>query len=139
MSLNDSISAAINSEIPTVTIEDSLRSAVSRMIAAKSYALMVTTEDECIGIVTAMDLMRSVSKGEDLDETRVAHFMTACELITPEGTSKTPCIQLDESETVGNAIGVMETAGVHNILVTGYEGKPVGIVSSSDLLELAIS
>jgi len=62
--------------------------------------------------------------------------MTKCDFNTDK-SSKNACIQLDEDEDVISAIKVMYEAGVNHLLVTGEKSKPVGIVSSLELIKLA--
>jgi CBS domain-containing protein len=139
MAFTDFISAAIKKDIPTIKLDDTLRAALKKMVDASTTALMVVGGEEIVGIVTDMDIMKSISDNEDLDQTRVSKFMTACELITSKRTQKAPCVQLDETQTVQMACGVMHLAGLHNILVTGKDDKPIGFVSTSDLIKLAVS
>jgi CBS domain-containing protein len=139
MALTDFISTAIKKDIPTIKLDDTLRTAIEKMVSAGTSAIMVVSGGEFVGIVTDMDVMKSISDNEDLDQTRVSKFMTACELITTKRTQQTPCVQLDETETVKMACGVMQLAGLHNILVTGKDDKPVGFVSTADLLKLALA
>lgn len=139
MAVTDFISAAIKKDIPAVKLDDTLRTAIEKMVEARTTALMVEAGGEFVGIVTDMDIMKSISDNDDPDGTRVAKFMTACELITAKRTHQTPCVQLDETETVKMACGVMQLAGLHNILVTGKDDKPVGFVSTADLIKLAIA
>jgi predicted transcriptional regulator len=70
-----------------------------------------------------------------LDETKADSFMIACELITERVTTN-PCIQLNEEESVGNALRLMSGAGVHNLMVSGENDTCVGTVSITDLLGL---
>ncbi|MBI5556364.1 MAG: CBS domain-containing protein [Deltaproteobacteria bacterium] len=139
MAYTDFISAAIKKDIPAIKLDDTLRAAIEKMAEAGTSALMVAAGGEFVGIVTDMDVMKSISDNEDLDQTRVSKFMTACELITTKRTQQAPCVQLDETETVKMACGVMQLSGLHNILVTGKDDKPVGFVSTGDLLKLAIA
>jgi len=138
MSMNDSIKSAVRDNVPAVTIEDSLREAIRKMTEAESTALVVKTGDELIGIITEMDLMRGVEENADLDATTAASVMTACDMITKAG-AKSPCVQLDEDESAAAALAVMNEAGVHHLLVSGADGRAVGIVSARDLLRLYIS
>lgn len=136
MGLQDTISSAIQKNTPTVTIEDSLRTAIQRLGEAKASALAVRSGAELVGIVTEMDLMYSLSNGKDLDATQVAACMTACELISSKG-ARNPCVQLDESENVVTALNIMYEAGVHNLLVSGAGNQVLGVVAARDLLLLA--
>ena len=138
MGLNDEISLAVNWDAPSVGIEDSLRIVIQKMIDANVSALAVKTGDHVVGVITDMDVMLGVDEGNDLDETKASSFLTACELIDDKGV-KSPCVQLDAAESVGNALGVMAVAGVHNLLVSGENKKGAGMVSVHDLLRLVIS
>lgn len=138
MGFNDSISAAIQKDTPAVGLEDSLRTAVRKMSDAGASAIIVQSGAELVGIVTVMDLMNSVCRNDDLDGTKVTSFMTACELIT-RVVARVPCIQLDEDESVKNALDIMNEAGVHDLLVSGGpQGKAIGMVSAADLLKIAV-
>jgi CBS domain-containing protein len=138
MALSDEISLAVNWNAPGVDIEDSLRVVIKKMIDAKASALVAKVDDDVVGVITDMDVLLSVDAGKDLDETKASSVMTACELIDDKGV-KSPCVQLDSTETVDNALGVMAVAGVHNLLVSGGKGEKSGMVSIRDLLRLVIS
>lgn len=138
MGLTSEIRTAVNWNAPCVDVEDNLKAVIQKMADSKVSALVVKSGDNIAGVVTDMDLMRSIVEKEDLDTVKVAKFMTACELITAEGAKTTPCAQLDESESVENALKVMDVAGVHNLLVTGERGK-AGMVSARDLLKFVVS
>ena len=138
MSLNDEIRSAVNWDAPGVDMDDSLRTAIQKMMDGCTTALLVKMEGIVIGVVTDMDLMRSVVNKEDLDETKVSEFMTGCELITGK-RAQSPCVQLHEAESVENALGVLEIANLHNLVVSGENEKCAGTVSVRDLLGLVIS
>ncbi|HSH13708.1 MAG TPA: CBS domain-containing protein, partial [Desulfurivibrionaceae bacterium] len=70
--------------------------------------------------------------------TKVFECMTACDLITRSG-AKNPCVQLHEDETVGNALKLLEGAGVHSLMVSGPNSQCLGIISAGELLQAAIS
>ncbi len=135
MGLDTAISSAVKWDAPTIELEDSLRSAIKKMIAKNTSVLVVTSSDGIIGVVTNMDLLRCVARGDDFDKANVANFMSSCGIITTRKI-KTACIQLDETKSVQEAVGLMDLAGVHHLLVAGAQG--VGIISIQDLLRLAI-
>ena len=137
MSLSDSIKKAISKKLPAVQSSDSLKTAIMAMTDASSSAIVVFSGDELIGLVTEMDLMGGIADQKDL-ESEVASVMTVCELITKEATA-TPCIQLDEDESVDAAIGIMSEAGVHHLLISGSTGQAVGVVSAQQILKLVVS
>lgn len=133
MGAQDSIREVVRVDAAAVAAGDSLRTAISAMVANGVSALTVKSGNELIGILTDMDIMLCINSGKDLDSTKVMTSMTACELITSKG-AKSPCVQLDEDESVEMALKIMAEAGVHNLLVTGDADRPVGMVSSRDLL-----
>lgn len=138
MGLNDDISAAVNWDAPRIAMEDSLRVVIQKMVDSRTSALLVKVGAEVAGIVTDMDVMKAVVDENDLDKTKASNLMTACELISGN-VVKSPCVQLHEAESVKNALGVLDTAGVHNLVVSGENDKLTGIVSIRDLLKLVIS
>ena len=138
MSLKDTISKAIKKDTPTVALEDTLESAIRKMVDGGCSALVVKSDDELIGIVTDMDIMDSIRRNGLTGEIKVADFMVRCELISEKQT-KSPCVQLDEDESVENALKIMTGAGVHHLLVSGANNKAIGIVSSHALLNLVLS
>jgi CBS domain-containing protein len=138
MGLNDEIEKAVNWETQSVGMDDSMRVAIEKMIANKCSALAVKLGDEVVGVLTDFDLMDCLDRDDDLDKIKASSCMTACELITGKHTGS-PCAQLDSSQSVKNAIAVLNVAGVHHLLVSGDDDKCVGLISSLDLLKLAIS
>lgn len=138
MSLKDTIKKAIIKDTPAVALEDTLETAIRKMVGGTSSALAVQSGDELIGIVTDMDIMESIRRNGLSTTTRVSDFMEPCELLSEKGT-KSPCVQLDEDESVENALKAMARAGVHHLLVSGANNKIIGIVSSQALLKLVLS
>lgn len=135
MGLGNEISSAVKWDSPSIDMRDTLRMTITKMVNSGVSALVIKSGDEVIGIVTEMDLLHCIANGDDFDGFTVSKFMTSCEIISGKKI-KAPCIQLDETQSVENAIGVMNLAGVHHLLVT--EGKKAGVVSAQDLLRLVI-
>jgi CBS domain-containing protein len=133
--LNQKIKDAVNWDAETVSMEDSLRIVIKKIVKSKTSALVVKMGEIVIGFVTDLDILDSIDSGADLDETKADSFMIACELITERATTN-PCIQLHEEESVRNALSLMSGAGVHNLMVSGENDKCVGTVSITDLLGL---
>ena len=135
MPLNQEIKDAVNWDAENVSMEDSLRTVIKKIVKSKTSALVVKMDEIVIGFVTDMDIIDSINSGADLDETKANSFMIACELITERATTN-PGIQLHEEESVKNALRLMSGAGVHSIMISGESEKCVGIVSITDLLGL---
>ncbi len=138
MGFNDEIINAVDWDAPSVDMEANLRTVIRMMVDNQSSALTVMMGEEVMGVVTDMDILESFGRNDDLDETKAAEFMTTCELISNKEITS-PCAQLDSAESVENALAVMNSAGVHHLLVSGGEKKKAGIVSILDLLKLVIS
>ena len=136
MPLNQEIKNAVNRDAETVSMEDSLRIVIKKLVKSKTSALVVKMDEIVIGFVTDMDIIDSIDSGADLDETKADSFMIACELITTRRSKTHPCIQLHEEESVGNAFRLMSGAAVHNLMVSGENDTCVGTVSITDLLGL---
>ena len=135
MGLGSEISSAVKWDSPSVDLQVTLRTATTRMVNSGVSAVIVKNGDQVVGVVTDMDLMRCIAKGDDLDTVAVSSFMTCCEVISGKKI-KTPCIQLDKTHSVKDAIGVMDLAGVHHLFVAGE--KDAGVISAQDLLRLAV-
>lgn len=138
MGFKDKIIDAVDWDAPSVDKEANLRAVIQMMVDHQSSALTVMMGNEVMGVVTDMDILESIGRDDDLDETKVAEFMTTCELISDKEI-KSPCAQLDSSESVKNALGVMNIAGIHHLIVSGDDEKKAGMVSILNLLKVAIS
>ena len=138
MGLDDSIRKAVKKDVAMVSVDDNLRTAIRTMTDFAVTALVVHQAEAVIGLVTDMDLMLFLTQDQDLDAVKVAQCLTPCELITAR-PGQNPCVQLDEDQSIRNALKVMSVAGVHNLLVTGANEQVVGTISTRDLLAAAIS
>ncbi len=137
MGLQTSIRDAANWNVPVVGMQSSMREVIEKMVAAKVSAVLVKSDDTVTGLVSEMDVLDCIVGKNDLDTARVAEFLTKCEVITGQPV-KSPCAQLDESESVQNALKVLAAAGTHHLLVAG-EGDKAGIAALHDLLRLAVA
>lgn len=135
MGLSNEIRSVVTWNSPSVDMQGTVLAAIDKIANSGVSALIVKNGDKVVGIVTDMDLMGFIAKGNDLDGFTVSKIMTSCEVISDK-TRTTPCIQLEESQSVQNAIKLMDVAGIHHLLVTGEKGT--GIVSAQDLLRLVV-
>ncbi|MDK9707130.1 MAG: CBS domain-containing protein [Desulforhopalus sp.] len=127
---------AVKRKFPVIDMEDSLEMAIQLMAETNVSVLAVKVASELVGLVTVWDVLNGLAHDYDRQATKISTFMTKCEFHTDKST-KNACIQLDENEELFSAIKVMYEAGVNHLLVTGERGKPVGIVSSLELIKLA--
>lgn len=135
MNSQKEIKEAVVKEVPKVQYNDSLRVAIKEMTVGNTSAVVVINNEEVVGIISDTDIVHSISNGADIDEAEVINAMTSCELVTGKGAI-TPCVQLDEDESITSALHIMNEAGVHNLLVSGANDKATGLVSARDLLKL---
>jgi CBS domain-containing protein len=138
MGFNDEIINAVHWDAPSVDMGANLRTVTQMMVDNQSSALTVMMGEEVMGVVTDMDILESFGRNDDLDKTKVAEFMTTCEVISNKEITS-PCAQLDSAQSVENALAVMNIAGVHHLLVSNDEKKQAGIISILDLLKLVVS
>jgi CBS domain-containing protein len=132
------VKQAITRKFPTIESNESMESVINLMAEANVSVLAVKTDDELAGMVTVSDVMQSLANNYDLKETKVSTFMTECK-IDRKNSKIQSCIQLDEDQDVISAIKVMYEGGINHLLVTGEKNKPLGIVSSLDLVKLIAS
>lgn len=129
------IRQAIQRNFPTIGINDSLGKAVNAMADNNVSVLAVRIQEEIVGIVTVTDVMYGLSQKDGGLDTKIYTVMTKCETNVSK-TTRNPCIQLDENEDALAAVKLMYEAGVNHLLISGFNGEIVGIVSSLDLVKL---
>ncbi len=138
MGLQTEIKDAVCWDTPAISLHTSLREVIELMVKHNTSALIVKADDSVAGVVSDLDVLESVTSQGDLDETKVSEFLSACELLTGQSITS-PCVQLDENESVENAIKLLSASGTHNIVVIGSGKDVYGTVSSRDLLKSLIS
>ena len=138
MGLQAEIKDAVCWDTPAVGLNTSLREVIQIMVTHNTSALIVKDDGNVTGIVSDLDVLESITSQGDMDETKVSDFLSACELISGKAI-KSPCVQLDENESVENAIKLLSASGTHNLVVTGSDKDAFGTVSSRELLQLLIS
>ncbi|MEJ2691353.1 MAG: CBS domain-containing protein [Deltaproteobacteria bacterium] len=133
MNLNDSIEGIVNWNSPRIQGDDTLQMAILKMVENNVSGLMVLQGANVLGVITDWDIMQSLDSGHDPAETKVSKFMTSCEVML-DREIKSPCVQLDTSITIKDALRVMAMENVHHLMVTGPNNE-TGLVSSLDLLK----
>ena len=138
MGLQAEIKDAVCWDTPAVNLNTSLREVIQIMVTNNTSAIIVKDDSNVTGIVSDLDVLESITSQGDLDETKVSDFLSACELISGKAI-KSPCVQLDENESVESAIKLLSASGTHNLVVTGADSDALGTISSRELLQLLIS
>lgn len=126
--LDSRIKRYMRTDVPSVDIDDTFDKIVDFMIEKDLDFVVVRSKGEIVGIISDQEIGTCLSQGRDLKKVRAREFMDACRL-----AGVTPCLQLNEHETVLNAIKTMSTTGARYILVTGKSGVR-GVVSFHDMI-----
>ena len=132
-------------QVVTIPGEMSLQAAAHLLARARiSGAPVVDAEGRCVGVLSAADFVSWAEKGEQaarrdaapahgysewqvfdydtLPDDEVRRYMTA-DPVTAEPTA-----------TVGELARNMMDARIHRLIVVDRDGRPIGIVSSMDIL-----
>jgi predicted transcriptional regulator len=132
------VKQAIKRKFPVIESNESIQAAINLMAEADVSVLAVEADKELIGMITVSDVMQGIANDYDLQKTKISIFMTECRIDKKISTART-CIQLDEDQDVISAVKVMYEGGINHLLVTGEKNKPLGIVSSLELVKLIAS
>ncbi|MCA1766525.1 MAG: CBS domain-containing protein [Desulfobulbaceae bacterium] len=135
MGYQDEIREAVRWDYTSVDFDDNLQKVIRKIIDDNVSALAVKREGVVVGVVSDMDVVKYLVEKKDPDSIRIAEIMTPCKLITSQ-PERVPCIQLHQSETVENALRLLDGAGLGSLLVSGDDAEQVGMVSIRDLLRL---
>ncbi len=116
------IGPLVRDAVVTVGPDHTLGEAARLMTARRVGSAVVTGEGQP-GIITERDLLRAVSDGADLDQARVADYMTA------------QAITASASWDVREATRRMVEGGFRHLVVLGSDGQLTGVLSIRDLAE----
>jgi CBS domain-containing protein len=109
-------------DILTAPRELSVREAAQRMAQARVGAIMITDDDQLVGIFTERDaLVRVLSAGLN------AASVTLEEVMTPNPMTSSPEVPL------GHALHLMFEGGFRHVPIV-EDGRPVGMISARDAL-----
>jgi len=110
---------------PPVTIDADapLGDAAARLHAARLARLVVLRDGRPVGVLATSDLVRRLGRGS-VDRDTVADVMSH------------GLVSCRESTTVGQAARVMTERQVRALVVVRADGRPLGVVTGTDLLPL---
>jgi CBS-domain-containing membrane protein len=132
--------------VVTIPQRMSLRAAAHLLNHARiSGAPVVDEQGRCVGVLTASDLMKWVEKGERASKRL---FPTPSCMCTDWQVSELSALPADEvtrhmttdlvtvppSTHVAELARIMIDAHIHRVLITDRDGRPAGIVTSTDIL-----
>jgi len=117
------VSEIITAPVLTITPDTTVAEAARTMHDHHVGALLVTRDDDLVGLVTDRDITVSViAEGGDVERTPVGNIMT-----------REPTF-VREHAGIFEAIRVMQRANVRRLPVVDQHLRPVGILTADDLL-----
>jgi len=112
----------------TASLDTSLREISKLMIDKRIGSVLVVDEEGKLrGIVTERDIVFACSEGWSADERRAWEVMT-----------ENP-ITVKRDENILEVIRKMRDVNVRHMPVVDEEGKPVGVISSRDVLDIILT
>lgn len=126
----------IMSENPT-TIGSHQKMSEARALLANEriHHLPVVENGKLVGILSSNDLVK-LSMAYDSDDESLNDFLDR--QYTVESVMQKQPITVGVEATVRDAALKLSAGGFHSLLVTGYDGKLQGIVTSTDMIEMLI-
>ena len=118
------VNQVMNKNVLSVDKSASLQEAAQKMMKSNIGCVVVTDNEESIGIVTERDFVTKVASEGVLLSTKISEVMSV------------PLITIDSEETVWEASEMMKEKGIHKLPVKENE-KIVGIVTTTDIVKIA--
>lgn len=114
---------SIVSQLPiTVSLPSTVGDIVELMAAKEISSVVAVDAAFCpVGIFTEHDALRCAAEGNDPNQ-------------AAETIMSTDVLCADDSVSLHSAYGMMEERGVHHLIVTGANGKLLGVVTEGDFL-----
>ncbi|ABM79992.1 CBS domain-containing protein [Hyperthermus butylicus] len=103
---------------PDATIKDAAKLMIERRVKGLP---VIDSRGRLIGIITQTDIAKAVAEGR-IDAT-VKEYMSF------------PVITIRSDEDIGDAIELMNLRDIGRLVVTDSEGKPIGIITRTDILK----
>jgi signal-transduction protein with cAMP-binding, CBS, and nucleotidyltransferase domain len=114
------------SSIVSVEAAASIHETIALMIERSSGAVVVTAQDQPVGIFTERDVLKRVAtKAMDLTKIPIEQVMTA------------PLIAMPRSNLVGDVLAEMYRRDIRNMPVRDDQGKLLGLVAMPEILQYA--
>lgn len=137
MGLNTSIKSLVRREVPQVQDTDMVDKVIDILANNKVPTILVFSGEKLAGVISDTDLISCIAEGEDASLIEIKTVMTPCQMADQDGTLN-PCAQIDEDESVLNALLVFEMSGTHGLVVATSDPKIPGIICLRDVLAEAI-
>jgi signal-transduction protein with cAMP-binding, CBS, and nucleotidyltransferase domain len=113
----------MSQRLTTIDYQMNLKAVAAEMASQDVGSLLVTKDDQVVGIVTETDIVRrALAQNMDMNATKVEDLMSY------------PVYSIDEGESLDKAHEVMGEHHIRHLLVT-QKGEPAGMLSVRNLLE----
>ncbi len=137
MTLQASIKPLVHCDVLTVQETDMVDKVIEILAANKVPTVLVFRNEKLTGVISDTDLISCIAEGEDAAQILVKTVMTKCRMADHEADLN-PCAQIDEDETVVNALRVFEISGTHGLVVATSDPTKPGMLCLRDVLAEAI-
>lgn len=127
MKLEGLVKEFMGRDFPTTGVHESICMLIGKM---RDGYLVVVEGKDIVGIITEMDLLRSIRKSPEPGALTVGDCMTPCKL-----TGGQTCYQISEDRPADEALEVMTSADVSQLLVYDKSKRVVGVISVGSLLK----
>ena len=116
------VGALVSGGLLTCSPNLPLKEVARRMSRAKVSCILVTQKEEILGIWTEGDTRKLDFTDQDLSTTLISSLMSS------------PVISVDSTARLSETAAYMKEQGLRRLLVTSQEGKPLGMLTQSDLV-----
>ena len=126
MKLAGTVRDFMSTDFQTVRAEEP----VCNLVGKIRGFMVVMKAKEIVGLVTEMDILRSIRKSDKPADLTAADCMSPCKL-----KGKEVCFQISEDRPAEEALEVMTTGDISQLLVFNREKKITGVLSVNSLLK----
>jgi CBS domain-containing protein len=124
------------SDVISVGLHDSVKTALDLIQARRVSGLAIVNSDgRLVGNFSASDVKRYIIDLTRLISTTMESFIDTVE--KPEGLSYPVSVTL--STTLEEVLAKVDMVGVHRVFVVDNSGKPIGVISTKDLVRLFLA
>ena len=126
MKLEGKVADFMTRDFPTTGPHESICLLVGKM---RDGFMVVIDGKDVVGVITEMDILRSIRGSGEPGKLKVGECMTPCEMV-----GKQTCYQIGEDRPAEEALDVMATSDVSQLLVRDRAKRVIGVISVSSLL-----
>lgn len=103
---------------------------ICKVVGKIESFMVVMDEDEIVGMLTEMDILRTIRNSDSPSQLTAGHCMSPCKL-----TGDNACMQISEERPAEEALQIMTTGDVSHLLVFDKTKKITGVISVNSLLK----